>query len=97
MAREVGELLPRLRDRQAPSMPSRCDGGDLVGFLDEVAHGFERGAGQEPARDRDDSGQQGEADDEGLLETVLGVDRLVERRPDHDDQSEPLLAGRAGQ
>ena len=28
---------------------------------------------------------------------MLGVDRLVERRPDHDDEPEPALAGRARQ
>jgi len=78
VACEVRELLPRFRDRQASSVPSRRDGGDLVGLFDEVAHGFEGGAGEEPARDRHDPGQEREADDEGLFEPVLGVDRLVE-------------------
>jgi hypothetical protein len=67
----------------------------LVGLLDEIAH--QRAA---PARNQPPpthGGQQREADQERLLETVLGVDRLVERRPDHDDEPEPALAGRPRQ
>ena len=94
MACELGELLARLGDRQLSALAPLRHGGDLVGLprRDRAPAWAQHRRGTSPHRH--DGGQQREADQERLLETVLGVNRLVERRPDR--RRARARAGRPG-